>query len=325
MLDREANPHDLRRLAEIGVLDGPMLSRALARVGARGDRRVWHLFAERALLFLGLGLIVAAVVFFFAANWGAMTRGARLGLALAAHVVTALVAARFGTQSTTGRAAAAGAALLIGPALLTYGQAYQTGADAWQLFAAWTALAIPFALVARGTAIWVVVLVLARVSAFLFADQHHIPGSHGEGMYAAAFASLLLDAGAYAFARRRPTPWLGTGVVALAIATVALPLAAIIVDAHALDVWSGLLLAAAVGAHMAGLADAMRRNDLPRAALWSLSTALHFGVGAARVLVRNHELDRAGLLWMSVFVLTMGSAIAWLLHRMWAHKREVRA
>jgi uncharacterized membrane protein len=323
MLERPATPHDLRRLAEAGVLDGPLLERALARLHARGDRAAWRLFAERALMFVGLGLIVAAVVFFFAANCGAMTRGARLGLALAAHVVAAVIAARLGTDRTAGRAAGAVAAVLIGPALLTYGQAYQTGADAWQLFAGWTALAVPFALAVRGTALWGVVLVLARISAFLFADQVH--RGHGDASWlAAAFFVLLIDIGAFVLARRCGGRWLPTLLLALGLVTVAFPLTLFILG-EGDAVWGALLFVVAFAAHALGLGEAFRARHLPRAVLLLLSCALHATTFAARVVKEAH-LDEASLLVLSVFVLAIGSGIAWVLHRLWAlQQKEGRA
>lgn len=343
MLEHQATPARLRHLAEIGVLDGALLGRALERLDARGDRRAWRLFAERALLFVGLALGVAAVIFFFAANWGVLSRGARLGLALFAHVGAALIAVRIGTEHVAGRAAAAGAALLIGPALLTYGQAYQTGADAWQLFAAWTVLAVPFAVVVRGTAVWAVVLVLARVAAFLHGDQSG-NAYEAERYLPAAVAVLLLDIVALGLVRggrvavlalRRPhAPFerplrqpvnepslLPVVVTVLGLVTLAPTLILVIAGPADAGAAGAALAIGAVLAHVLGMRDAIRAGDLPRVAVVALSVALHLGCIAARVVFDGLDLDELGFLFMTVFVLAEGSLIARLLRDVHAGAR----
>lgn len=54
--------------------------------------------------------------------------------------------------------------MATGAVLALVGQTYQTGADLWQLFAAWAALMTPFAFAARSAASWALWLVLANVA-----------------------------------------------------------------------------------------------------------------------------------------------------------------
>jgi uncharacterized membrane protein len=216
-LERDADPLVLRRLARDGHLSAHQLDQALARLrAARGE--TWHAFADKVVLAVAVALVVAGAVFFFAANWEGMSRLARVGLALLAHVVAAAAAVGLGTERTAGRAAAAAAALLIGPVLLVYGQTYQTGADAWQLFAGWAALALPFALLVRGTALWMVVLVLARVGALLWVNQVH---GH---MALPAMVAAIVVVDAFAALAARKSAQLETGITLVSLVTLSIPL-----------------------------------------------------------------------------------------------------
>lgn len=131
---------------------------------AAPDAGQWRGFLETMALWLGVALCAAAAVCFVAANWDAMGRFARLGVMEAALVAAALVAWQLGVSRPAGQAALGLATVLLGGLLAVVGQTYQTGADTWELFALWTALALPWTLAARSTAHalgWVLLLNLA--------------------------------------------------------------------------------------------------------------------------------------------------------------------
>ena len=118
------------------------------------DAVQWRGFLDALALWLGVALCAAAAVCFIAANWDAMGRFARLGVMEAALVAATLAAWRLGIARPAGQAALALATVLLGGLLAVVGQTYQTGADTWELFALWTALALPWTLAARNTAQW---------------------------------------------------------------------------------------------------------------------------------------------------------------------------
>ena len=112
----------------------------------------------------GLGLVM-----WVAANWSTLSRAGRFGVLMAA------VAALGAGASTLPRARAplAMAALLAVGALFAYvGQTYQTGADAWQLFALWAVLALPLALGARADLVWAGWALVAMCAVALWTDTH---------------------------------------------------------------------------------------------------------------------------------------------------------
>ncbi len=127
---------------------------ALQLTGARPDVPAWRAFAATLLRAAGLGAIGAGILFFVAANWqvfGVLGRFALLQTALLACIGVALWRA---PPSLPGQGALILATLLTGGLLALFGQSYQTGADVYELFFTWAALALPFALAGLSGALW---------------------------------------------------------------------------------------------------------------------------------------------------------------------------
>ena len=130
-----------------------------------------------------------------------------------------------GMQHTSGRVAVLAACVLIGVFLAVFGQVYQTGADAWQLFLGWAALSFGWVLITNFAALWVLWLVVLNVFALLFWDQWVQPELSEEALICSI---LALINGAFLVAREGLA---GSGAVWL--------------QAH----WTRLLLALAVLAY----------------------------------------------------------------------------
>ena len=116
-----------------------------------------------AALLLGLGLI-----FWIAANWQTQTRMFKLALVQGAFAVAVLVAV-VGPRVRT--AALLAATLALGGLLALVGQTYQTGADAWQLFAVWAALSLPWTVLQRSELLWVVWVAIAGLALWLWTGR----------------------------------------------------------------------------------------------------------------------------------------------------------
>lgn len=152
----------LYTLAEDGALTPAQLAAAATVAPLEPPREAWLAAADRLLAFAGVLLLAAGAIFFFAYNWEALDRLTRLAIAvgaLAACTAAGLLARPFGTAW---RAALFGACLTTGALLALVGQIYQTGADVWELFAAWAALMLPFTLLSRSAASWSLWLAVAN-------------------------------------------------------------------------------------------------------------------------------------------------------------------
>ncbi len=114
--------------------------------------------------------MLSGVIYFFAANWSGLTRFEKLGLAAVLLVFALVLALWRGLDTMAGRLALLSATVLTGAFMAVFGQVYQTGADAWQLFATWAVLTLPWMVVSRFTAhviAWLVVLELAVGTAWM--------------------------------------------------------------------------------------------------------------------------------------------------------------
>lgn len=105
---------------------------------------------------LGIAVLAAAlgglgIVFWIAANWDTLGRSGKFALLQSVILIMCagallLPRARVPLGLT--------AFMAIGGLFAFFGQTYQTGADAWQLFALWAALALPLCLGVRHDALW---------------------------------------------------------------------------------------------------------------------------------------------------------------------------
>jgi uncharacterized membrane protein len=142
-------------LARRHRLDSPALA-SLWRLARLGEQpRMVLAWFRRGLGYMagllgGLGLI-----FLVAANWNTFSPAGQFSL-LELLTLSAYAGAAF-----VRRARSALALLSIGALFAFYGQTYQTGADPWQLFALWAALAFPLALAARSDVVWLAWIVVA--------------------------------------------------------------------------------------------------------------------------------------------------------------------
>jgi len=172
--------------------DAPPLPQVSAAPSStdRSDARRWQLLGNRLLAFLGAALLAAALIFFFAYNWADLHRFGKFAVGFVAFL-TAVGFALFSPKTRSlaatvcdldqvpkmaghtlrRRAALFAAALCIGALLALIGQVYQTGANLWELFALWTLLALPFALISRSVEMWLLWLGVANTALILWLEQ----------------------------------------------------------------------------------------------------------------------------------------------------------
>lgn len=116
---------------------------------------------QAAALVGAAGLIGFGIVLWIAANWDDFGKLGRFAIVASSVGLSALAAAAL--QRARAGASLTGV-LAIGGLLALTGQTYQTGADPWQLFAIWAALALPWALAARHDAVWALWVAVAATA-----------------------------------------------------------------------------------------------------------------------------------------------------------------
>lgn len=165
----QSNRADILDWTDQGRIAPDNLRPALELAGVLPDAARWRRFIDRTLLFIGVAALAAGVIFFFAFNWQALGRLAKFALIEFPILAAIVFIWRLGVDSLAGKATVLLACLLVGALLALVGQTYQTGADTFELFIAWAAAILPWVLVARFAALWVVWIVLVNIAlAFYF-------------------------------------------------------------------------------------------------------------------------------------------------------------
>jgi len=206
---------------------------ALFALAEAGPSREEKLGFARTLLWLGGVLsLLAAVVFFVAANWEALGRLARFALLQALLIAAAGVALWRPPPARAGRLGLLAAFVLSGALLALFGQTYQTGADVHELFFAWAALGLPLVIAGRWAVTWGAWALVLNVAFALLCGW--LPGGHvlwmllvGWGLTAPLLfvlplaVNLALWLACEAAARTRfrdvAAPWLGRFLLAAGI------------------------------------------------------------------------------------------------------------
>jgi uncharacterized membrane protein len=163
-----SNRSDILDWCDQGRIRDGRLRDAFALAGVLPDAGDWRRFLDRLLLFMGTTMLAAAVIFFFAFNWQSLGRYARFALVEAPIIAALVLMWRIGVESLAGKAIVLFASIVAGALLALVGQTYQTGADTFELFAAWAAAILPWVLVARFPALWILWLALVNTALTLY-------------------------------------------------------------------------------------------------------------------------------------------------------------
>lgn len=126
----------------------------------------------RGVAVLGAAIGGLGIVFWIAANWDTLGRFGRFALLQAFFGVMCLGALwRPAARTPLGLLAL----LAIGGLFAYFGQTYQTGADPWQLFAIWAALALPLCLGVRSDVLWTpwALVVMTAIPLWVYAHTGH--------------------------------------------------------------------------------------------------------------------------------------------------------
>lgn len=171
-MDRPAGRAVVRHLHAAGLLSPEARDSALRWLQPPAD---WWGWSNRGLLFTGSALLLSGIIFFFAHNWARLGPFVKLGIVEAA-LVGSLAAAFFASfDRLGGKVLLLSGSFLVGVFLAVYGQIYQTGADAWELFAGWAAMILGWTLISRFAALWIMELALADTALILYWGQVVMP------------------------------------------------------------------------------------------------------------------------------------------------------
>ncbi|HYD82241.1 MAG TPA: DUF2157 domain-containing protein [Paucimonas sp.] len=293
------------------------LPAALRLAGITPGPADWLRFLDRLCLWAGALLLGAAAIFFLAYNWQEMGRFAKFGLVELAILAGLALCWRIGVDRVAGKALLLAIALLLGALLALVGQIYQTGADTFELFAAWAAVVLPLAAAGRFAALWLFWLALLNLALVLYFQTFGMLFGwifDPERMLWALFALDTAALCVWEAASRSGVPWLRERWAARVLAVASGG------QATALAVWAivdaGFSRAAAAAAYMAWMAGAYlfyryRTRDLFVLAGGVLSAIIVAAVWLSKQWLRHEAAGAYLLIGLIVIGLSAAGGI-WL-------------
>ena len=163
----------IEQLLKRGILPITNAEAASTQLEVYPNARTWLAFFDKALLIIGAVALVLSLVFFIAYNWLNMGKMGKFALVEAGLVISIVfyVALSFRQRFQLIRQLLLLiASVITGSLLALFGQVYQTGADTWQLFFGWAVLIIPWVIIARFPALWLLWLGLINAGLMLYLD-----------------------------------------------------------------------------------------------------------------------------------------------------------
>lgn len=309
-LQRVSTVQRLKALEGHGLLDARAVGRGVELSCAAATSEMWRRALSVYLTGLGTVMVLIGVVFFFAFNWAEFHRLGKLALVATGLIASAGYAASQGLDVMRGKAALLVATVLVGPLWVVFGQAYQSGADPWNLFALWAALTLPWVVGARFVGLWMLWLCIAVTALLLFWKQV-VPRSWDLGPW--LVLALVFGGGWLAMVRGYAggRAWLGVRwarrVLAVAfLGSLTISCAALVFG----EATPARLFGA--GIYMAACARLWRRQRSPERDV-AVLTAMAATVVALTTCVLLEALKGVDFIAMAFLLsLTSGGQVAWM-------------
>lgn len=135
------------------------------------DKAAWQKFLRLLFISLGVGFTVLGIVFFFAYNWAALHKFTKLGLTEGLIIATTSLVLLLKININFRHIILTGSAILVGVLFAVFGQIYQTGANAFDFFLAWTIFITLWVIVSDFAPLWLLYALLINTTFFLYAEQ----------------------------------------------------------------------------------------------------------------------------------------------------------
>lgn len=169
-MEKKINKDELYLLKECSSISDTKLNELLEE-HSYAKVSEWRMFISYFILALGAGLALSGVVFFFAYNWTEMSSFVKFAVIILLLIAAIGLSVVKGMNSLIGKVALLGGSVLIGVLFAVFGQVYQTGANAYDLFLMWVLAITAWTFVSKFTPQWLLYAVLANTTLSLYFIQ----------------------------------------------------------------------------------------------------------------------------------------------------------
>ncbi|NOQ36766.1 MAG: DUF2157 domain-containing protein [Methylococcaceae bacterium] len=172
-----------RRLIEVLYANGKITSEAKKyALNLLYPHKQWGLWVSRLMLIIGTTLMLSGIIYFFAFNWSKITPVIKLSSIQIAIFACLIAAYLYSLQRLSGQVLLLCASVLVGVFMAVFGQIYQTGADAYQLFMMWSLFTLGWTIISNFSAQWIFWLVITNTFLVLWWDQAALPSREMKSM-----------------------------------------------------------------------------------------------------------------------------------------------
>lgn len=188
------------------------------------DATAWKKFLQLLFITLGTGFSVAGVIFFFAYNWASLHKFAKLGLVEALVLLMGGIILFTKTSKQVKNILLSALSVLVGVLFTVFGQIYQTGANAYDLFLSWILAISLWVIVANYAPLWLIFLTLLNTTLVLFAEQVAFDWSEFlvfTLLFGLNLSSVVVSLGINFYTKKTKVPLWFTNTIALVAVTFA--------------------------------------------------------------------------------------------------------
>lgn len=131
----------------------------------------WRNFFKSITIVLGCGFFLTGVIFFFAYNWFTMHRFVKMSIAGTLLLLPCMLQNRIRYSERLQKILYVYVFIMVGVIMALFGQVYQTGANAYDLFLYWSIFTIPVAFFSMTPLLWLLWILVFNLAVFSFGGQ----------------------------------------------------------------------------------------------------------------------------------------------------------
>ncbi|MBB1138046.1 DUF2157 domain-containing protein [Myroides sp. WP-1] len=191
MKEKKINKQELFLLKEHSTISEEDFNVLYEQHGVASSNQ-WKDFGYYTLLACGIGFFVSGVLFFFAFNWDHMPANVKFILVGSAIVCSAYFSITTRVKESINKICLIATSVLVGVLLAVFGQTYQTGANAYDLFLTWLLVVTPLTIVSQSTYQWLFFSILANTTLILAMVQRLQVDSVFVGILCLVLANFIL-------------------------------------------------------------------------------------------------------------------------------------
>lgn len=135
------------------------------------SQQQWAQWTHYLLSIVGTALILSGIIYFFAFNWFQLSTFEKFILIESVIVLSLFGSYYFNLNTLIGKLCLLSSSILIGVFFAVFGQIYQTGADSYQLFLAWSIFISAWVVISNFAVLWFILLILLNLSLILYWQQ----------------------------------------------------------------------------------------------------------------------------------------------------------